>query len=563
MVDQCPSNLDGLPAQPRHRRGGRWTRRSSRAFRPALNSRMHPRCSPRSTGSSPRRWRRPRPISTLSASSSPPGRSRPTTWSRWVAVAGLRAVDEAEVEAARLELGEPLAGVLQPQVDLLGATVAGRGTRVACCVALGVDLERGDVRAAAREVQGRDADRRADLDRTLRLGGSPPAARAARPSRPRRSGCDRAPRAPASPRAAGPGPARGRTGTPRTAGSRITRGSGGARFAAYAVARTRSRRRRAASQPTKPNSVTTTGPPMIAPAIGPQDHGSRRFVAGEPEEDQAERAEGGDEGDDFEPCAEHSTHAARFLALHAVWQERVPGAGFEPARPFGQRLLRPQCLPSSSTRAGGANGRCSARRASEIAPTLCQSQTPRRIARSSSEEVRSPRRGGAGPPARRREGLSQSEIARQHRAFLGSPSADGCGARCPATAGRRATTRWPTSTGRAYSYLLGMYLGDGLPRRSSRAHCASGSTLDSAVPRASSGSASARSGSRDAGSTRVAVYPPPSSQRASTSRLLLATVAVAAASARARVVKHTRSIELDGLAACDHARASGTARSAG
>ena len=35
----------------------------------------------------------------------------------------------------------------------------------------------------------------------------------------------------------------------------------------------------------------------------------------------------------------------------------MPGAGFEPARPFEQRLLRPQCLPNSTTRAL-ANGRC-------------------------------------------------------------------------------------------------------------------------------------------------------------------------------------------------------------
>jgi hypothetical protein len=33
----------------------------------------------------------------------------------------------------------------------------------------------------------------------------------------------------------------------------------------------------------------------------------------------------------------------------------VPGAGLEPARPFGQWILSPSCLPDSNTRARGEN----------------------------------------------------------------------------------------------------------------------------------------------------------------------------------------------------------------
>src|SRR5215210_914265 len=86
------------------------------------------------------------------------------------AVAVLRPVDEAQVEAAGLELGQSLARVLEAQVDAVGEPgppeVLARRR-----MALGVDLERGDVRAAAGEVDRRDADRGADLDRPRRAGG--------------------------------------------------------------------------------------------------------------------------------------------------------------------------------------------------------------------------------------------------------------------------------------------------------------------------------------------------------------------------------------------------------
>ena len=80
-------------------------------------------------------------------------------------IAGLRAVDEGEVEAAVLELGEAGGRVLQAQVGLEAAAlqVLARGG-----VALRVDLEARDVRAAAGEVERRHADRGADLDRALR-----------------------------------------------------------------------------------------------------------------------------------------------------------------------------------------------------------------------------------------------------------------------------------------------------------------------------------------------------------------------------------------------------------
>src|SRR3954454_7334240 len=82
-------------------------------------------------------------------------------------VASFRAVDEREVEAAVLELREARGGVLQAQVGLEAAAlqVLARGG-----VALRVDLEACDVRAAAGQVQRGHADRGADLDRVLRPG---------------------------------------------------------------------------------------------------------------------------------------------------------------------------------------------------------------------------------------------------------------------------------------------------------------------------------------------------------------------------------------------------------
>src|SRR5215210_7060863 len=80
------------------------------------------------------------------------------------AVAVLGAVDEGEVEAPGLELREALGGVLEPELHALGQARAAEVV-AGCLVALAVDLERRDVRAAAREVQRGDADRRADLDR--------------------------------------------------------------------------------------------------------------------------------------------------------------------------------------------------------------------------------------------------------------------------------------------------------------------------------------------------------------------------------------------------------------
>src|SRR5215216_560693 len=79
-------------------------------------------------------------------------------------VAVLRAVDEGEVEGPRLELGEALGGVLEAEVDLVLAAVAGE-VDLGVLVTVAVDLERRDVCAAAGEVQRRDADGGTDFDR--------------------------------------------------------------------------------------------------------------------------------------------------------------------------------------------------------------------------------------------------------------------------------------------------------------------------------------------------------------------------------------------------------------
>src|SRR5215210_2102807 len=179
------------------------------------------------------------------------------------AVAVLGTVDEREVEAAVLELGEALGSVLESQVDAVGELRAGevvarRG------VALRVDLEGGHVRAAAREVQGRDADRGAHL-----YGAQGAGARSEHLEQTARDVVDDR-----DPLAIAPRPHL----REQRVGLRLEPGevlgdrrvedhprSGRWRLAAYAVAAVVPATT-ISSQPRKPNSVTTTGPNMIAPA---------------------------------------------------------------------------------------------------------------------------------------------------------------------------------------------------------------------------------------------------------------------------------------------------------
>ena len=196
--------------------------RPGSAIRSALNARIL------STSSSDQ-WPAARSLatvperSTLSIATAPPGRRSGTTSARWRGIVGLERVEEREVERPAQRC-EPLRAVLEPQVGPVREPgpleISPRRL-----VPAGVDLERDDPAALterAGDVERRDADRRAHLDRRARAASARPAPRAGGRSRGRRSGCRRARRGRSSRPAPGRAPGRATADSPRRPSARIT-----------------------------------------------------------------------------------------------------------------------------------------------------------------------------------------------------------------------------------------------------------------------------------------------------------------------------------------------------
>ena len=145
-----------------------------------------------------------------------------------------------------------------------------------------------------------------------------------------------------------------------------------------------------------------------------------------------------------------------FLALARSLPERSARGGIRTRTLSRAAAFETAESASSSTRAGGENGRCSAAGERQL-QQLCANRKRRDDRSFMVWGVRSRAGGGAGPPPRgpRSQPVGDREAHRHsaaHRQRMGAGQA--------ATAPRRRPTRGALDH-RAYSYLLGMYLGDG------------------------------------------------------------------------------------------------------